>query len=119
MINKKHNNRLVIWITVFLGIVSISLASFVFAEADFETSSDDSVLILQGIVRKVSLKNNSFLVKVSKGERLQILLSPQTKLIGIPLLDMLKKGARVKVWYSTFGEENRAMKVELLPELGC
>ncbi len=54
-----------------------------------------------------------------KGERLQILLSPQTKLIGIPLLDMLKKGARVKVWYSTFGEENRAMKVELLPELGC
>ncbi len=119
MINKKHNNRLVIWITVFLGIVSISLASFAFAESDFETQSDDSVLILEGIVRKVSLKNNSFLVKVSKGERLQILLSPQTKLIGIPLLDMLKKGARVKVWYSTFGEENRAMKVELLPELGC
>ncbi len=119
MINKRHNNRLVIWITVLVGMVSFSVTSFSFAESDFATPTDDSILIIQGIVRKVSLQNNSFLVKISKGERLQILFSTKTTLTGIPSMAMLKKGTRVKVWYSTSGEENRAMKVELLPELGC
>ncbi len=119
MINKTHNNRLLQWIVVFIGIVSFSIASFATAESYFTTPYDDSVLIHQGIVRKISLQNSSFLVKFSKKEKLQILFSTQTTLIGIPSMVMLKKGARVKVWYSTDGEENRAMKVELLPELGC
>ncbi|MEN8199996.1 MAG: hypothetical protein ABFR63_07985 [Thermodesulfobacteriota bacterium] len=40
--------------------------------------------------------------------------------VGVPLLENLEKEQRVKVWYnSAGGDENRALKLEKLPDLGC
>ena len=119
MTNKTHNKRLKLWLSVLIGVILISGGSISFAQADTSVLSDDGLLTLQGIVRKVSVENNSFLVKISKGKRLQIVFSSQTETIGLPSPAILNKGERVKVWYNHTGKENRAVKVELLPVLGC
>ncbi len=119
MINKKQNDRMVLLTAVLVGLVTVFSCSFSLAQSGTPAASGDNILFLQGIVRQVSSKNNSFSVKISKGKKLKILFSPQVELKGIASLTELKKGARVKVWYKSTGEENRAVKVELLPELGC
>lgn len=119
MINKMDDNKLRIWLAVLIGFVTVFVASFSFAQAETSALSGDGLLTLQGIVRQVSAEKNLFSVKVSKGKKLKILFSSQTRTIGLPSPATLKKGERVKVWYQRTGEENRAVKVELLPELGC
>ena len=77
------------------------------------------ILLIQGSVREVSVEDSSIVVKRSKAGRVNILVAPQIDLIGVSSIAELKKGQQVKIWYNTVGEENRAVKVELLPDLGC
>ncbi len=119
MTNKTHSNKLKIWLAVLIGLTLFFVTSFAFAKSEASTLPGEDLLTLQGIVRRVSAENNTFTVKISKGKRLQIVFSSQTKTIGLPSPAILKKGERVKVWFIRTVEENRAVKVELLPELGC
>ena len=101
------------------GCLLLFFASLVTAENINSAVSVDETLLIQGVVRRVLPEENMILVKVSQGEKIKIRVSQQTGFVDIISLEELEKGQRVKVWYIPLGEENRAVKIERLPELGC
>jgi hypothetical protein len=101
---------------LLLLLFSVSPAT---AQTDTLDMTSDGIVLIKGSVRKVSQEIDTIIVKSTKAGRIQILVAPQVDFIGISSLADLKKGQQVKVWYSPVGEENRAVKVELLPDLGC
>lgn len=76
------------------------------------------VLFIQGSVKKIFSGQSGVVVKPTSGEKMRIRLDEQTELVGIPLLENLQRGHQVRIWYSG-GEENRAVKLEKLPDVGC
>ncbi len=115
----KQENRLAGMIIVLAGCLLLFLAPVVAAQDSISAMSADETLLIQGTVRRVLLKEKTISVKVDKGKKIQILVGQLTGFVGISSLEELKKGQRVKVWYTVVGEENRAVKVEKLLELGC
>ena len=107
------------WLVILTGCLLLFTASFVAAQDSTSEMSVEETLFTQGSVRKVSTEKNTISVKVSKEEKIQILVTPLTDFVGMKSLTELKKGKRVKVWYTLAGEENRAVKVELLIDVGC
>lgn len=112
-------NRQAGWLVILTGCLLLFTPSFVTAQDSSSEISVEETLFTQGSIRKVSVENNTISVKVSKKERIQIMVTPLTDYIGMKSLTELKKGQRVKVWYTLTGEENRAVKVELLIDTGC
>ena len=107
------------WLVILAGCLLLFTPSFLAAQDSSSEMSVEETLFTQGSVRKVSPEKNTISVKVSKEERIQILVTPLTDYVGMKSLTELKKGKRVKVWYTLAGEENRAVKVELLIDTGC
>ncbi len=112
-------NRNAIWLIFFTGCLFISTSSFVAAQDSSTEMSVDGVLVTQGSIRKVSVEKNSVFLKVSKKEKISIQFTADTAFVGMKSLVELKKGQRLKVWYNLAGEENKAVKVELLLDTGC
>ncbi len=115
----KQENRLAGMIIVLAGCLLLFLAPVVAAQDSISAMSTDETLLIQGTVRRVLPGEKTITVKVDKGKKIQILVGQFTGFVGISSLEELKKGQRVKVWYTVVGEENRAVKVEKLLELGC
>ena len=101
------------------GCLLLCFASVSLAENINSAVSGDEVFLIQGVVRRVLPEENMILVKIRKGEKIKIRISQQTDYVDIISLEELKKGQRIKVWYTIRGAENSAVKVERLLELGC
>lgn len=105
-------------ITLF-GCLLFFWAPLVAAQTSTSEISIDAPLFIQGIVKRISLEKNLISLKPSKQERVKIKVDGKTDLVQFSTLEELKKGQRLKVWYTVVGDENRAVKVERLPDLGC
>ncbi len=119
MTQRKQTNRLTNWLPILAICLFIFTAFPVVAQNTVSEISTNEALYIKGSVRKVAAEKNTIFVKVSQGEKFQLLVAPQTDFVGISSLADLQKGQQVKVWYSLVGEEKRAVKLELLPDLGC
>jgi hypothetical protein len=106
-------------IITLIGGLLLLWTPFVAAQNSTPEMSTLETLYIQGSVRRIFPEKKMILVKVSKGEKMLILVGQQTGFVGISSLEELEKGQHVKVWCTVVGEENRAVKVEKLPEVGC
>ena len=106
------------WLIILAGCLIFSTASFAVA-SDISGMSVAGEMFIEGSVRKVVLETDTITVKNTEGERVRVVVAPGTDLVGMSAFAELEKEKRVKVWYSNVGNENRAVKVELLPDLGC
>lgn len=119
MRNTTRSYRPIIGLLTFALLLIFFEASFATAEGSAPERVIEGTPVLQGIIRRVSVEEQIITVKVRKGGKISILISPWTKFIGASSLTELKRGRWVKVWYSPVGGKYRALKLELLPELGC
>ncbi|NOQ45107.1 MAG: hypothetical protein GQ559_00260 [Desulfobulbaceae bacterium] len=119
MIAITQRNRQEGMIITLIGCLLLFWAPFVAAQAGSTEISVDDALFVQGSVKRVVLETDIITVKSSKGERIKIHVDWQTGFVGMSSLEELEKGQRVKVWYTVAGDENKAVKVERLPDLGC
>ncbi len=114
-----QTNRQAGWLIILAGCILLFIPSFLAAQDSTSEMSVEETLFTQGSIRKVSSEKNTIFVKVSKEEKILIQVTPLTDYVGMKSLTELKKGQRVKVWYTLAGGENRAVKVELLIDTGC
>jgi len=115
----KHRNRQAGILIVIIGCLLLFGAPFVDAQNNTSEMSVNEALFIQGSVKQISLEKKLITVKPAKEERVKIEVDEQTGFIGMSTLEELKKGQRVKVWYTAVGDKNIAEKVERLPDLGC
>ncbi len=102
-----------------IGCLLLFGALHVDAQNKTSEMSVDEALFIQGIIKQISLGKELITVKPSKEERVKIQVDERTGFVGMSTLEELKKGQRVKVWYTAIGNINIAEKVERLPDLGC
>jgi len=115
----KQNNRQAGRLITLIGCLLIFWAPFVDAQNNTSEMSVDEPLFVQGIVKQISLEKKLITVKTGKEKRVKIQIGEQTDYVRMSTLEELKKGQRVKVWYSAVRDKNIAEKVERLPDLGC
>ncbi len=115
---RQGNGQVVILMTL-AGCLLLFCAFFVSYETSSPAVSVDETLLIQGVVRRVLPGKKMIFVKVTRGESIKILVCRQTGFVGTVSLKELERGQWVKVWYNSAGGENRAVKVEKLPDLGC
>lgn len=80
---------------------------------------EQGFLTVQGMVKNVSEDPPAITVKPHKGEAVRIMLDADTALSGVSSLDDIERRRRVKIWYRVDGDQMTAVKVDVLPELGC
>lgn len=85
----------------------------------FEEASTDQMIFLRGIISKVSTEKMQIAVRPLKGKRVVITIVPETLLEGVSMIDELEKKQQVKVWYSLEENENKAIKIKKMMDLGC
>ena len=107
------------WLVILAGCLMFLIPSFVVAGVDDSGMSVADTLFIQGSVRKVVPDTDTVTVKNIEGKRVKVVVSPQTEFIGLSSFTELAKERKVKIWYSLVGDTNSAVKVELLPDLGC
>ena len=90
-----------------------------YASDFFEETSSDEMVYIRGIISKVSLEEMQIAVRPLKGKRVVITIDPDTILEGISQIDELDKKQQVKVWYSIEEENNKAIKIKKMMDLGC
>ena len=112
-----QNSRHAAGIIILLGSLLMFLASFAGAQETAATAGDP--VMVQGIVKRVSLKRNLIAVKSTDGERIKMQVDAQTAFEKIPNLEALKKDGRVQVWYTSDGDKHRAVKVVKLVDGSC
>lgn len=114
-------NMITKWIlTVFLGIMFFAAGNIVFAEDAMDARSvDQEFVLVEGKVRSIVIEDGTITVKPNKGKKVRIITEPTTAYKGVSSLEEIKKNHVVKVWYVVDGENNIAVKIEKLPELGC
>lgn len=115
----KQRNRAAGILIILIGCLLLFWVPFVDAQNNISEMSVDEPLFLKGIVKRISLSKKSIFVKQGKDERVIIQVDKQTGFVGMSTLEELKKGQRVKIWYTAVGDTNIAKKVERLPDLGC
>ncbi len=115
----KQRNRQAGMIITLIWCLLLFWAPLVAGQNSTSEMSVDEALFIQGSVKRISLEKKSITVKPSYGERIKIQIDEQTGFVRMSALEELKKGQRVKVWYIPVGDENRAVKIERLPDLGC
>ena len=115
----KQKNRQAGILIALIGCLLLFGAPFVDAQNNTSEMSVDEALFIQGIVKQISLEKRLITVKPTKEGRIKIQVDERTGFVRMSTLEELKKGQRVKVWYSAVGDKNIAEKVERLPDLGC
>lgn len=112
-------NRHAGWLVVLITGCLLLFTAPLVAGTNTSEMSVIETLVTQGSVKRFSTENDTISIKVSKKEKIQVLVTPLTEFVGMSSLDDLKKGKRLKVWYNIVGEDNKAVKVELLLDTGC
>jgi len=115
----EQQKRLTGMIIVLIGCLLLFSTPLVAAQNNSSEMSNDEPLFIQGSVKRISLKKKIITLKPSKQERVEFKVDEHTDFIRMSALEELKKGQRLKVWYTAVGNEKRAVKIEKLPDLGC
>ena len=115
----KPGKRLTAILISFTGCLLLLFTSSAGANASNSEMSIADTLQIEGVVRSVGAAEDMIRVKVKKGGLLTLQVDRYTQFVDVITLQELEKGQRVKVWYTTVGKDNRAVKIEKLPELGC
>ena len=89
------------------------------ANETLEEVSTEDTLYVRGLVSKVYLDKMQISVRPPKGELIRISIDPETILEGVSQIDEFEKEQQVKVWYSVDEDNNRAIKIIKMLELGC
>lgn len=84
-----------------------------------EMTLEQGFLTVQGMVKNISDDPPAITVKPHKGDAVRIMLDGDTVLSGVSSLDDIERRRRVKIWYRVDGGRKTAVKVDVLPELGC
>jgi hypothetical protein len=88
--------------------------------AQFEEDvSTEDYLFVQGIIRSVSLENQTVTLKQKKGPNISFSVNKDTVFEGFYKLKELKIRQKIKVWYQPGEQGNRALKILKPLELGC
>lgn len=85
----------------------------------FEEASNDQMIFVRGMISTVSTEKMQVAVRPLKGKRVFINIVPETLLDGFSMIDELEKKQQVKVWYSIEENENNALKIKKMMDLGC
>ena len=117
-INLMILNILPITLVLMVLTLPFSAGAQSFSVAD-EMSMGKSVVFVNGRIASLSTKTKLMIVKPYKDKKIRIQLADETDFVDFYSLGELEKGLRVKVWYRADGENNRAVKIQKLPELGC
>lgn len=82
------------------------------------TTGIDEVVSVRGLIESVA-DDGSIAVRSAKGERVVVSVGPETVLDGMRRIDELERKRQVKIWYTVFDGRRDAVRIELIPDLGC
>lgn len=107
------------------GLVLLALFGFFSAFFPIMTGSrvmageEPDTPLLVGEVKKILLEEGVLVIKPEEGRRQELLLTEQTVLRGVLLVEEIEINQKVKVWYVVEGDKSMAVKIEVRPQLGC
>lgn len=112
---KRYKNLKQLW------IVSLAISLCVFAMAVNITVAGDQFDTppLIGVVIKMSPAKGVLVVKPANSEKQQLVFTEHTALKGVQVVQEIKVRKKVKVWYVLEKDLLRAVKIEVMPDLGC
>jgi len=108
----------------FFGWLSFCCCLLLFAAPLFgaqydEEMSTEEYLFVKGIVKSVSVDDQTLTLKQNKGPAISFFLDEDTLLEGFYHLSDLKPRQKIKVWYLPKEPKNKALKILKPLELGC
>ena len=115
MITSKRVFKFVLLLTSCLWFMALPIL----ANETLEEVSTEDTLYVRGLVSKVYLDKMQISVRPPKGKSIRISIDPDTILEGVSQIDEFAKEQQVKVWYSVDEDNNRAIKIIKMLELGC
>lgn len=89
------------------------------ADSPDQVGDASKELIIKGLVRSVSVSDQTLILSQEKGQKTQFTIDRQTVFVGFSNLKDLQRKDRIKVWYRSDSTRNTAVKIVKLPELGC
>lgn len=84
-----------------------------------EEVSTQEYLFTKGMIRSISIENNTLTVKQKKAAPISFQVDENTIFEGFYKLTELKIRQKIKVWYQPKQTKNRAAKILKPLELGC
>lgn len=108
-----------LYLLLFVILVLFLAQSPIFAKEYQEDVSNKEYLFVKGLVRKISLEQNSLTVTPKDGRRITFVLDSNSEFEGFSKLEELKTKQSVKVWYRTEKDRNIILKILRPMDLGC
>lgn len=84
-----------------------------------EEVSTTEYLFVKGMIRTISLADQSITLQQKKGPVLTISIHPETEFEGVQKLEDLQIRQVIKLWYQPEHGGNSALKIVKLPDTGC
>lgn len=108
------------WLVMFVGclFVAVSTSGCAIRETGAMAAGQETYLV-QGVVQEISPAAGMLLVKPNKEKAVQLVIDQETSFAGVSSAAAIEKRQRVKAWYILDGGQNRAVKIEKMPDLGC
>jgi hypothetical protein len=102
------------------GILAVSVAVLSGRESGVaDGMSTDSALYVRGLISFVSVPEMRIGIRPVKGERVDVIIDPDTALEGFGALDELARRQQVEVWYIVDGDGKKAVRILRMMDLGC
>lgn len=112
-----------IWTRPFVAtwLIALNTLFFIISPSTLSLAGEEHFenTPLIGVVKKVSLQKGFLVLKSPDGKRQQVVFDEQTALKGVLLVEEIKPKQRIKVWYVLEDDLVKALKIEVMPELGC
>ncbi|MEN8256776.1 MAG: hypothetical protein ABFS09_02835 [Thermodesulfobacteriota bacterium] len=99
---------LLVFICFFLLPVQLSWAE-----------DQEDVLSINGVVKEILLIERSLIVKPKEGKRHKIVFTEQTVFKGVAGAGNIEVKQKVRIWYVRENDLLKALKIKVMPELGC
>ena len=105
---------------ISLLFVFIPFHSLAMDATDTELLENDATITLfEGKIKRYNEDTHTILLKLKDGEKISISLDWNTSLIGYESPEEIKRGQKVKIWYSNTTQQPTAIKIEKKMILGC
>lgn len=117
LISRKTVSLFLLLFAVLLFMVPGS--SFAAAENNTEISESTNVQLAEGVVKRFSQDQQSLVLQLKNREKITIQLDWNTSLVGYSSPQEIEKQHKVKVWYSSDGQQMTAVKIEKKLMVGC
>jgi predicted component of type VI protein secretion system len=114
------NMRWRAWLATFVCCLFVAVATSGCASRETgEMAAGRESYLVQGVVQEISPAAGMLLVKPNKEKAVRLVIDQETSFAGVSSAAAIEKRQRVKAWYILDGEQNRAVKIEKMPDLGC